>query len=94
MMAAVGGWAAAGMQVLPGVSRTESEVVPLSDPIHSPDLPHRSASAWPAAGRPSRSLAAGWRTPRARQLLAAIDGASRLIVLFAIILGFIRIFAN
>ncbi|MBB5693863.1 hypothetical protein [Muricoccus pecuniae] len=93
MTAAVGGWAA-GRQVFPGVSRTEAEVVPLSDPIHSPDLPHRSASACPAAGRPSRGLAAGWRSPRARQLLAAIDGVSRLAVLFAIILGFIRIFAN
>ena len=94
MTATVGGWAAAGRQSFPGVSRTEAELVPLSDPIHSPDLPHRSASTWPAAGNPSRGIAAGWRTPRARQLLAAIDGASRLVVLFAIILGFVRIFAN
>ncbi|MFC7736430.1 hypothetical protein ACFQX4_11345 [Roseomonas sp. GCM10028921] len=94
MTAAVGGWAAAGRQVFPGVSRTEAEIVPLSDPIHSPDLPHRSASTWPAAGRPSRGIVASWRSPRARQLLAAIDGASRLIVLVAIILGFISIFAN
>lgn len=94
MTAAVGGWVAAGRQVFPGVSRTEAEVVPLSDRTHSPDLPHRSSSAWPAADRPSCGTAAGWRSPRMRQLLAAIDGASRLVVLFAIILGFIRIFAN